>query len=347
MPLPVGKMTVNVSLCGAIPRSDMPSSPAITKSDISSAHALLENITTFDLNKGGAPNDATHASLKTVGSKTDPAFVLKSDKSTSLLLSKVVSQSEDSEDTNMMPPLSTRPHTIPVIEPPRWAVPAKRGARLEPVCEALGTHGRVDLTTRSCFRIGRSPTSDVQLMHGTSSRRHALLFHHPNGHCYVVDCGSAHGTFVNGVRVCSTPSAGMVAPHRVRRGALIRFGGPGAPSFVLKSFSVGFSYMVKDLESPSCHPTLSPSMTDSLKPFGITRVNSLGGDNCTGGILKKRSFDETEERPAKRRCVSPFSPESSPRQVSPDARRVTFNDVPQAFYPTLVSPDLSSDDASL
>ena len=187
-------------------------------------------------------------------------------------------------------------------------------------------------------------------MHGTSSRRHALLFHHPNGHCYVVDCGSAHGTFVNGVRVCSTPSAGMVAPHRVRRGALIRFGGPGAPSFVLKSFSVGFSYMVKDLESPSCHPTLSPSSCKTA-PVPQVTTSQINSDctSTTGGILRKRSFDEvTEERPAKRRCVSPFSPESSPRLVSPEAaRRVTFNDVPQAFYPSLVSPDLSLDDASL
>lgn len=183
-------------------------------------------------------------------------------------------------------------------------------------------------------------------MHGTSSRRHALLFHHPNGHCYVVDCGSAHGTFVNGVRVQSTPTAGMVAPFRVRRGALIRFGGPGAPSFVLKSFSVGFSYMVKDLESPTSQPTLSPSVKAN------TRINALGGIDstttpCVGGILKKRSFEESDDRPAKRRCVSPFSPESSPTLVSPDVRRVTFKDVPQAFYSSLVSPDVSSDDASL
>ena len=39
----------------------------------------------------------------------------------------------------------------------------------------------------------------------------------------------------------------MVIPHRVRRGALIRFGGPGAPCFVLKSFAVGFDALVKDL----------------------------------------------------------------------------------------------------
>jgi hypothetical protein len=321
MPLSIGKMTVNVSLCGAIPRSTFSES----------AHALSEK-------SRGAP---TPLSPKTIGSKTPPP---------PLSLLKAVSQSEDSQDTTM-PQVSSfsssRQQTIPVIEPPRWAVPAKRGARLEPVCEAVGTHVTVDLSIRSCFRIGRSPTSDVQLMHGTSSRRHALLFHHPNGHCYVVDCGSAHGTFVNGVRVRSTPSAGMVAPHRVKRGALIRFGGPGAPSFVLKSFSVGFSYMVKDLESPSCHPTLSPEASSHIPFRNPVRLNA-SEHPLVGGILKKRSFeDSTEERPSKRRCVSPISPETSPRLVSPDGRRVTFNDVPEAFYPSLVSPDLSSDDASL
>ena len=216
---------------------------------------------------------------------------------------------------------------------------------LQPVCEALGTHPAVDLTSRSCFRIGRSPSSDVQLFHGTSSRRHALLFHHPNGSCFVVDCGSAHGTYVNGVRVRSIPSGGMVVPHRVRRGALVRFGGPGAPSFVLKSFSVGFSYMVKDLESE-----------DSRKQVQVnTRMSSSLGSSVHCGILKRRSLDESfdeENQSVKRRCISPLtqSPESSLlRLVSPDpsARRVTFNEVPEAFYPSLVSPELSSDDASL
>ena len=213
----------------------------------------------------------------------------------------------------------------------------------------------MDLTSRSCFRIGRSLASDVQLVHVTSSRRHALLFHHPNGSCYVVDCGSAHGTYVNGVRVRSTPSEGMVVPLRVRRGALVRFGGPGAPSFVLKSFTVGFSHMLKlkDMEQPSCHPTLSPTSADSSAQVQLnTRINALVAVHC--GILKKRSMDEgsdDEGRAAKRRCISPLfqSPESSPvRLVSPDpsTRRVTFKEVPERFYPTLVSPDLSSDDGS-
>mmetsp|Transcript_24310 Transcript_24310/g.52991 ORF Transcript_24310/g.52991 Transcript_24310/m.52991 type:complete len:723 (+) Transcript_24310:253-2421(+) len=153
----------------------------------------------------------------------------------------------------------------PDIEPPPWAIEAKGEARLEPVCESLGIQQPIDLTQRPCYRVGRSPQSDIQLLHATSSRKHALLFHHPNGSCYVVDCGSAHGTYVNGVKVKSGSAGsaaggstaatgrgrggggGMVIPHRVRRGALIRFGGPGAPCFVLKSFAVGFDALVKDL----------------------------------------------------------------------------------------------------
>lgn len=134
MPLSIGKMTVNVSLCGAIPRSDMAASPSITESDRARAHPSLENITTFDLNKQGAQKpDPTHSlSLKTCDRSTIPAFVLSGDRPISLL-SKAVSQSEDSEDSNLtrIDASSMRHQTIPIIEPPRWAVPAKGEARLE------------------------------------------------------------------------------------------------------------------------------------------------------------------------------------------------------------------------
>lgn len=148
------------------------------------------------------------------------------------------------------------PAPPPIIEPPSWAVAARGDARLEPVCESLNLQASVDLTTQAVFRIGRSQNSDVQLMHCTSSRRHAILFHHPNGSCYIVDCGSAHGTYVNGKRVTTmmhenrigSCSSGMILPHRVKKGALIRFGGPGAPSFVLKSFSVSLKSLMHNLE---------------------------------------------------------------------------------------------------
>ncbi|KAL7492301.1 hypothetical protein ACHAWT_004933 [Skeletonema menzelii] len=140
------------------------------------------------------------------------------------------------------------------IEPPTWAVKANGEARLEPVGLTASTHDSMDLSSNPCFQVGRSPSSDMQLVHPTASRKHALIFHHPNGSCYVVDCGSSHGTFVNGVRVAS-PSLqqgsdqATAVPHRVRKGSLIRFGGTGAPTFVLRSFTTSLEVLVAELNT--------------------------------------------------------------------------------------------------
>jgi len=140
------------------------------------------------------------------------------------------------------------------IEPPTWAVKANGEARLEPVGLTASTHDPMDLSSNPCFQVGRSPSSDMQLIHPTSSRKHALIFHHPNGSCYVVDCGSSHGTFVNGVRVASPTlqqgsDQATAVPHRVRKGSLIRFGGTGAPTFVLKSFITSLEVLVAELNT--------------------------------------------------------------------------------------------------
>lgn len=140
-----------------------------------------------------------------------------------------------------------------VIEPPTWAVKAIGEARLEPVGLTASNHDPLDLSSNPCFQVGRSPSSDMQLSHPTSSRKHALIFHHPNGSCYVVDCGSSHGTFVNGVRVQSPTlqqgsNQATAIPHRVRKGSLIRFGGTGAPTFVLKCFTTSLEVLVAELD---------------------------------------------------------------------------------------------------
>lgn len=227
----------------------------------------------------------------------------------------------------------------------------------QPVCDSLGTQSPVDLTAQSVFRIGRSPSSDVQLIHATSSRKHAMLFHHSNGSCYLVDCGSAHGTFVNGIRVMSPPSGGIVVPHKVRRGSLVRFGGPGAPQFVLKSFAFNLKEMQ---ERPISNANLTPTSSMGAVVQHNTRLNSLGktAKDSLLSITSKRSFDSIEtvdsDFESKRsRCSSPpLSPEPQlVRLVSPEIgqpskrRRVSFSgDPPKASYPNLISPDLSSDE---
>jgi len=268
---------------------------------------------------------------------------------------------------------SSRQRPSATYEAPAWAVPAIGESRLEPVCDSVGRQGPVDLTSRAVYRIGRSPQSDVPLMHVTSSRRHAMLFHHSNGSCYLVDCGSAHGTYINGVRVTSTPNdSNVVVPTKVRRGAIVRFGGVGAPSFMLKSFS----FDLEEMREGPLPSSIAPSPILSAMVEHNTRMNSLGRTAkeelmVHRQISSKRSFDsmstvmdsddEMDHHNFQLNNLSspPLSPEQPLRLVSPDfscavpptdsrnfkRRRVTFsNDEVSDVYPVLVSPDVSSDE---
>jgi hypothetical protein len=205
-------------------------------------------------------------------------------------------------------------------------------------------------------------------MHGTSSRRHAMLFHHANGSCYIVDCGSAHGTYVNGRRVSPSSNGGMAIPFKVRRGALIRFGGPGAPCFVLKSFSFHlkevseFNKTVSDLGELVRRNTrfnaLGKSAAQTIEhtraAFNTSRYVPCKRTYGALSIAPTLDYDDCEPSGKRMRCSSPPpSPEEPLRLVSPDlpsiitstGRRVRFSsDPPKAYYPALVTPEVLSSD---
>jgi pSer/pThr/pTyr-binding forkhead associated (FHA) protein len=384
-------MSVNVRLCGSIPREDM--------IDLQGALCGLKGLSSSDRSLSGtglAVANGCGSELSTLRT-TNVCEALNG----------VLHHNHNIHNMTGVPSLVERSPLVPLFEPPSWAVPAKGEARLEvsnnasvdgrelsicerdsdtslflgyrqPVCEALGRQPAVDLTRQAFYRVGRSPSCDVQLMHGTSSRRHAMLFHHANGSCYIVDCGSAHGTFVNGRRISSPVNGGMVIPYKVRRGALIRFGGPGAPCFVLKSFS----FHLNDISEAASTKTLDTGelvrRNTRLNALGRTAAQSLRQQNMstasifqTLSVSSKRSFeslassvtlDYDEDEPALKRlrCSSPpMFPEEPLRLVSPDLaasvlcdssqRHVSFSkDPPQTFYPALVTPneELSSEEDS-
>lgn len=341
-PAPISPVRVDVGLCGSIPRSAM-----ANQLGLRGAPCPLSDLTSSDLN----------ASRLAVANGSASECPTLSKSSSYHSLSGIVAQ--NSSMARIQSDLSQQA----LYEPPSWAVPARGEARLEPVCEALGRQTSVDLTAKCSFRVGRSPLSDVQLHHGTSSRRHALVFHHSNGSCYIVDCGSAHGTYVNGVRITSPPKGGVVIPHKVRRGAMIRFGGPGAPCFVLKSFSFHLQELTEGehLNSASVQDSSSAAVVQKN-----TRLNALGQtaiDSVRLSVLNvtsKRSFDslegaETFDEPCSKRqrlrCSSPpLSPQEPLRLVSPSSppvtnkRRVSFSDAQTHFYPVTVTPPESDSD---
>ncbi|GKY92015.1 hypothetical protein MPSEU_000173100 [Mayamaea pseudoterrestris] len=336
----LGLKPINIRLCGSIPRHEL----NIVESDEGARWSLGRRLSSV---RGPSCFATTNGPTPTTSERLEPQF--GNDGETAMMVPSMKLSIDNgtivTDDTAVGPV---------VLDPPKWAVPAKGETRLEPVCEATGRQTSVDLTRQACIRIGRSPNADVQLFHATSSRRHAMIFHHENGSCYIVDCGSAHGTFLNGRRVSSPSIDGISIPHKVRRGAMVRFGGPGAPCFILKSFS----FELKELDQTPA----SPDMLDAVRRN--TRLNALGQaassivhSNLAATIeaaltvTRKRSFDSLDSRetideiPAEKRlrCSSPeLSPLAPLRLVSPDLpmlaskRRVTFSPLsPQVFYPTI------------
>jgi len=223
--------SINVALCGAIPRSHMKLMEGRGSGDTGSTSVWRRE----PLRSPGGGKLLALPILKRAGTDTDTTTL--SPATLKLHLSSMSVKENSLNDLEQRRLLNSA-----AIEAPSWAVPAKGEARLEPVCEAYGTHCSVDLTKKSYYIIGRSPTSHVPLLHRTSSRLHAYFFHHASGAAFVMDCKSAHGTYVNGQLI----EPGL--PVRVKRGSLVRFGSVGAPCFVLKSFSVEFDRMLNDLD---------------------------------------------------------------------------------------------------
>lgn len=328
---------VNVRLCGSVPRQELESlslSKCVPQCVLSSRTL---NTNSYLSGRDGDSSTSSHRKIED-----------------EKMASQLSSQLSGVEQQNHY---HYRNAPSPEFEAPAWAVPANGESRLEPITDTQMRQSSVDLTARAVFRVGRSPQADIQLFHDNSSRRHAMLFHHSNGSCYLVDCGSAHGTYVNGRRVQSPPNGGVVIPYKVRRGSMIRFGGPGAPQFMLKSFA----FDLEDLrEPPTICALLSPSSSMVAVVEHNTRLNSLGKtakDSLVMSLSSKRSFDSVETVDSdcenkRMRCSSPpLSPAQPVRLVSPEMgepykrRRVSFSsEPPKAFYPNLISPDLSCDD---
>lgn len=109
----------------------------------------------------------------------------------------------------------------------------------------------------------------------------------------------------------SNNASGMVIPHRVRRGALIRFGGPGAPCFILKSFAVKFDELCGSADSVSEYScgTLLSSVNQSLASEVTRRL--------LGGALPKKPKKESETNASS----SPYSSSSEMPSDSHEANK--------------------------
>uniref|UniRef100_A0A7S2SR88 FHA domain-containing protein n=1 Tax=Rhizochromulina marina TaxID=1034831 RepID=A0A7S2SR88_9STRA len=113
---------------------------------------------------------------------------------------------------------------------PKWAQAPERYTCALDVIKDGAVVGTVDLSRHRCFLVGRQREScNIPLQHSSISRQHAVLVHSKLGVTYVLDLGSAHGTFIGRVRV--TPWA----LYELRSGAILRFGA-SSKTYIFRAF---------------------------------------------------------------------------------------------------------------
>ncbi len=117
------------------------------------------------------------------------------------------------------------------------------------------------------FTIGRLPNNDLVLTHRSVSRLHAQIIQQGGGF-EIVDCGSKHGTFVNGKL--------LEGPHRLRQTDSIHFGSTSGPHMVFHHRQGDSSSSLRQLLQQMPHTADSSSSLEKLRWFveSARRLNS-------------------------------------------------------------------------
>lgn len=86
-------------------------------------------------------------------------------------------------------------------QPPDWAIEPRPGVHYLEVLKDGEVLDRINLDKRRQIFGRQFQTCDFVLDHQSVSRQHAAVVPHKNGSVYVIDLGSAHGTFVANERL--------------------------------------------------------------------------------------------------------------------------------------------------
>ncbi|KAF8410890.1 hypothetical protein HHK36_003427 [Tetracentron sinense] len=86
-------------------------------------------------------------------------------------------------------------------QPPDWAIEPRSGVYYLEVMKDREVLDRINLDKRRHIFGRQFPMCDFVLDHQSVSRQHAAVVPHKNGSIYVIDLGSAHGTFVANERL--------------------------------------------------------------------------------------------------------------------------------------------------
>ncbi|XP_010441504.1 PREDICTED: nuclear inhibitor of protein phosphatase 1-like [Camelina sativa] len=106
--------------------------------------------------------------------------------------------------------------------PPDWAIEPRPGVYSLEVVKDGQILDRIHLVRRRHIFGRQHQTCDFVLDHQSVSRQHAAVVHHKNGSIFVIDLGSAHGTFVANERLTKSNPVELEVGQSLRFAASTR-----------------------------------------------------------------------------------------------------------------------------
>ncbi|KAK9057418.1 hypothetical protein SSX86_022253 [Deinandra increscens subsp. villosa] len=172
--------------------------------------------------------------------------------------------------------------------PPDWAIEPRPGVYYLDVLKDGEVLDRINLDKRRHIFGRQLHTCDFVLDHQSVSRQHAAVVPHKNGSVYVIDLGSAHGTFVANERLTKD------SPVELEVGQSLRFAASTRVYILKKDDAALFPPPLPDLPPPP-----DPSDEEAMLAYNtfVNRHNNLS--QAGGSSFVSANHGETE-RPSKR-----------------------------------------------
>ncbi|KAI3928640.1 hypothetical protein MKW98_024241 [Papaver atlanticum] len=212
-----------------------------------------------------------------------------------------VKQQNQSVLNRPVEPESTAQHVTQVgggqsnWQPPDWAIEPRPGVFFLEVAKDGVVLDRINLDKRRHIFGRQFPVCDFVLDHQSVSRQHAAVIPHKNGSIYVIDLGSAHGTFVANERLTKENPVELEVGQSLRFAASTR-------SYILRENKAALFPPPPLPTEINLPPPPDPSDEEAvvayntiLNRYGLSKPTSGSGNSPVGS-------DESSklERPAKK-----------------------------------------------
>ncbi|KAI3466482.1 hypothetical protein Pfo_023145 [Paulownia fortunei] len=193
-----------------------------------------------------------------------------------------------------------------IWQPPDWAIEPRPDVYYLDIMKEGEVLDRINLDKRRHIFGRQFHTCDFVLDHQSVSRQHAAVVHHKNGSIYVIDLGSAHGTFVANERLTKN------SPVELEVGQSLRFAASTRTYILRKNNAALFPLPSQPTEIDL--PPPDPSDEEAVLAYNTYINRTLNGLNRPNILSKSTGSPDTKED----------STERAPKRIR--RRRVAFMD---------------------